>query len=80
MNGRRKKQKKIYFTTKRVREQANNMRKKSNIFVQKSIDDLAKIQKDIHLNDLDEESEAAREDVSGDIYNNTVDKIKCSRR
>ena len=36
------------------------MRKKSNIVVQKYIDDLAKIQKNINSNDLEEESEEAR--------------------
>ena len=65
----------MYFTTKRVRERASSMRKKSNIVVQKYIDDLAETQKSIDLNDLDEESEEAREEVDGDVYNNTADKI-----
>ena len=76
LSGRRKRQKKLYFTTKRVRERASNMRKKSNIVVQKYIDDLAKTQKSIHFNDLDEENEAAREEVDRDIYNNTANKIE----
>jgi hypothetical protein len=50
------------------------MRKKSNIVVQKYIDDLAETQKNIDLNDLDEESEEAREEVDGNAYNNTADK------
>jgi hypothetical protein len=43
------------------------MRKKCNIVVQKHIDDLAETQKNTNLNDLDEESETAREEVDG-IY------------
>ena len=50
--------------------------KKSNIIVQKCIDDLSEIQKISYLNDLDEENEEAREDVGGDIYNNSADKIE----
>ena len=52
------------------------MRKKSNIVVQKYIDDLAETQKNIDLNDLDEENEAAREEIDRDIYNNITDKIE----
>ena len=52
------------------------MRKKSNIVVQKYIDDLAETQKNIDLNNLDEENEAAREEIDRDIYNNITDKIE----
>jgi hypothetical protein len=52
------------------------MRRKSNIVVQKYIDDLAETQKNIDLNDLDEESEEAREEVDRDAYDNTADKIE----
>ena len=76
LNGRKKRRKKLYSTTKRVRERASNMRKKSNIVLQKYIDDLAKTQKNIYLNDLDKENEEVREDVDGDIYNSFADKIE----
>ena len=51
------------------------MRKKSNAVVQNYIDDLAETSKSIDLNDLDEESGEAREEVDGDVYINTMDKI-----
>ena len=52
------------------------MRKKSNIVVQKYIDDLAETPKSINLNHLDEESEETREEVDEDVYNNIADKIE----
>jgi hypothetical protein len=51
------------------------MRKKSNIVVQKYTDNLAKTEKSIDLNDLDEEGEEAREELDGDVYNNTANQI-----
>ena len=42
LSGRKKRRKNLYFTTKRVWERANNMRKKSNFVVQKDTYDLAK--------------------------------------
>ena len=65
----------MYFTTKRVRERANNMRKKSNRVVQKFTEDVAESKKNIDLNDLDEEGEEAREEVDGDVYNNIAKQI-----
>ena len=52
------------------------MRKKSNIVVQKYIDDLAETQKSIELNDLDEENEEARKEVYREICNNIADMIE----
>ena len=51
------------------------MRKKSNIVVQKYNHDLAESEKSIDLNDLDKENEKAREELDGDIYNNTANQI-----
>jgi hypothetical protein len=77
LNGRRKRQKGLYFTTKRVRERASSMRKKSNIVVRKPIDDLAETQNSTDLNDLDEDLDvAAREELDVDIYNNTAENIE----
>ena len=76
LSGRKKRRKRLYFTTKTVRERASSMRKKSHIVVQKYIDDLAETQKSIDLNDLDEENEEVREEVDGDIYNSFADKIE----
>jgi hypothetical protein len=75
LSGRRRRRKGLYFTTKRVRERASNMRKKSNKVVQKFTEDLAESEKSIDLNDLDEEGEEAREEVDGDVYNNTAKRI-----
>ena len=50
--------------------------KKSNIVVHKYIDDLAKKQKNIELNDLDEENEEARKEVYREICTNIADKIE----
>lgn len=36
----------------------------------------AKTQKSLNLNDLDEENEQTKEEVDGDVYNNTADKIE----
>ena len=52
------------------------MRKNSNIVVQKYIDDLVYIEKSIDLNDLDEESEEGRIELSGNVYKNTVNQMK----
>jgi hypothetical protein len=53
------------------------MRKKTNIVVQKHIDDLAETQKSTDLNDLDEDlDEPAREELDADIYNNTAENIE----
>ena len=52
------------------------MRKKSNIVVQKYIDDLVGTEKSIHLKDLDKQNEELREEVDGDIKKNFVDKIE----
>ena len=52
------------------------MRKKSNIIVRKFIYDLAETQNSLDLNDLDEESEEAREEVDEDIHHNTADKLE----
>ena len=57
-------------------ETSKQYEENSNIVVQKYIDDLAETQKSIVLNDLIEDSEAARENVDGDIYNNSADKIE----
>ena len=76
LSGRKKRRKRLYFTTKTVRERASSMRKKSHIVVQKYIDDLAETQKSIDLNDLDEGNEEVREEVDGDIYNSFADKIE----
>jgi hypothetical protein len=51
------------------------MKKKSNSVVQKYTDDLAESEKSIDLNDLDEEGEEAREELDGDVYNNTAKHI-----
>ena len=51
------------------------MRKKSNIVVQKDTDDLVESKKNVDLNDLDEESEEAREELDGDVYNNSANQI-----
>ena len=68
MNGRRNRRKNVIdFTTKRVRERANNMKKKSNIVVQKYIDDLIETQKNKDLNDLDEGNKEAKEKVAWDV-------------
>jgi hypothetical protein len=75
LSGRRRRRKRLYFTTKRVRERASNMRKKSNRVVQKFTEDVAESEKSIDLNDLDEEDEEAREEVDGDVYNNTAKQI-----
>ena len=51
------------------------MRKKSNIVVQKDTDDLVESKNKVDLNDLDEESEEAREELDGDVYNNSANQI-----
>jgi hypothetical protein len=77
LSGRRKRGKRLYFTTKRVRERASIMRKKSNIVVRKPIDDLAETQKSTDLNDLDEDLDvAAKEEFDVDICNNTAENIE----
>ena len=44
--------------------------KKSNIVVQKYIDNLAETPKCIDLNDLDEKTKETRDKIGGDTYNN----------
>jgi hypothetical protein len=50
------------------------MKRKSNIIVQKYTHDLAEPQDD--LNDLDEESEEARQTLDGDVYDNSANHIE----
>ena len=52
------------------------MRKTFNIVVQKYIEDLAETQKMIDLNDLDEESEEAIEEVDGNTCNKIADNTE----
>ena len=52
------------------------MKKKSQIIVQKYMENLAKTQKNINLNDLDEDIEEAREELDGDQSNNIADLIE----
>ena len=64
LSERTKRQKKLYFTTKRVRERASSMRKNLTlIVVQKYTNDLAEIPDCIELNGLNEESEEARNET-----------------
>ena len=49
---------------------------KSNIVVQKYIDDLAESQNNINLNNLDEKNEEVKKEVDGDIYNSFANKIE----
>jgi hypothetical protein len=52
------------------------MREKSNIVVQKYIENLAETQKSMDLNDLQEEIEEAGEEAGGDTYNKMADNTE----
>jgi hypothetical protein len=66
----------IVFYNKESSKTNKQYKEKSNIVIHKYIDNLALTQESIDLNDLHEESEEARENVDGDVYNNFADKIE----